>query len=190
MAQSNRSGSARWRKIWSGYVRTLEGLVATLLFTTVAVTFVNVVRRSLGYGTYSWADETSRRFLVWLTFIGAALAIVRASHLRIDAIIDGSGPRATRVLQVIVSLVSIGFFLLLMIEGGRFALTTTDRVTPGMSVTAVWTTGIFPVGGLLCLISFFGVLYFGPPGTTASARAPDPDDAPAVADPLERGGGG
>lgn len=148
--------------------------MAALLAAVVAITIANVVTRYLGFGTFTWTDESARRILVWMTFVGGALAVAKASHLRIDSLVTEATGRMARVLPLVVGAISVAFFLLLVIGGGQFTLDTMDRVTPGMRVSTAWTSLSGPVGGLLFLLSFVGRLGFGPP---PSVVGPPTDDS-------------
>lgn len=166
---------------WPIYVRVLEAIVGGMLIAAVVVTFGNIARRSLGFGVFSWADETSRRLLIWMTFLGAALAIVRASHLKIDAFLDWAPPHHARILRVIIGVLSVAFFLMLIIEGGSFASGSRARTTVAMNVSALWNTAVLPIGGVLMLFTFAARARYGPPPPRV-ATAPTADGDPAKDD--------
>ncbi|HEY6513970.1 MAG TPA: TRAP transporter small permease [Burkholderiaceae bacterium] len=68
-------------------IAVLKGFLAFLLLAIVVMVFGNVVLR---YGFNSGIDvseELSRWCLVWLTFIGAALALKEGRHLGVDAFV-------------------------------------------------------------------------------------------------------
>jgi TRAP-type C4-dicarboxylate transport system permease small subunit len=93
----------------------LKGFLAFLLLAIVVMVFGNVVLR---YGFNSGIDiseELSRWCLVWITFIGAALALREGRHLGVDALVVRLTRRGrsvcffiTRVLMLVVSVL---FFL-------------------------------------------------------------------------------
>jgi TRAP-type transport system small permease protein len=170
--------SVRPPAAWRWYLATLRAVLAALLTAVIVITFANVARRYFGYGTFPWADETARRLLVWMTLLGAALAVAHASHLRIDTLVDNATGRRGTVLRAVVNLFSIAFFLLLIWGGGRFTLASADRVTPSMEISAAWTTSAVPIGGVLMLISFLARLRFGP------AEPPPPEGSLLDLDPA------
>lgn len=93
----------------------LKGFLAFLLLAIVVMVFGNVVLR---YGFNSGIDiseELSRWCLVWITFIGAALALKESRHLGVDAFVVRLSRRgrsicffATRVAMLVVAVM---FFL-------------------------------------------------------------------------------
>lgn len=67
--------------------RGLEVALGVGLLIAVALNFVNVVGR-YGLGvTFLGADEVEIYILVWIAFLGAALAAWRRQHLRMDVIV-------------------------------------------------------------------------------------------------------
>jgi TRAP-type transport system small permease protein len=174
LADPRATAPSRFVPLWKGYLRSLEVILAVLLIGVVVITLANVWSRSFGSGAIVWVDESARRILIWMTFIGSALAVAKATHLRIDSLF-GNAPRwLARALPPIVGGVAIAFFLLLIFGGGRFAISSMARITPGMQVSAAWTMASVPVGGFLFLLSFLGRLRFGEPDV-ASETSSQPD---------------
>ncbi|WP_341250081.1 TRAP transporter small permease [Euzebya pacifica] len=166
---------------WRLYVRGLQVTVAGLLLAVIAITLMNVLNRWFGLGTVAWTDETARRILIWMTFVGGALAVANGSHLRIDTLSVDAGTRLGRALRWVVGAVSVVFFLLLVVEGARFALSNVDRLSPAMEVSTAWTFASGPIGGLLFLLAFLGRVVIGEPDPVL-IDDPAPVDADARAD--------
>jgi len=91
-------------------IAVLKGFLAFLLLAIVVMVFGNVVLR---YGFNSGIDvseELARWCLVWITFIGAALALKEGRHLGVDAFVVRLSRRGrsvcfflTRVAMLVVS---------------------------------------------------------------------------------------
>lgn len=93
----------------------LKGFLALLLLAIVVMVFGNVVLR---YGFNSGIDiseEMSRWCLVWLTFIGASLALKEGRHLGVDAFVVRLSRRGRSicffVTRALMCAVSVLFFL-------------------------------------------------------------------------------
>ncbi|WP_295852877.1 TRAP transporter small permease [uncultured Xylophilus sp.] len=74
-------------RLFSLYCRSLEAVMAVLLALMVLMVFTNVVLR---YGFNSGipvSEEVSRWLFVWMTFLGAIVAVREHAHLGTDALI-------------------------------------------------------------------------------------------------------
>ncbi len=146
---------------WGFYLAFLRYVLAGLMLALVVVTSLNVISRYGGFGTFSWADETARRTLLWMAFFGAALAVSNQSHLRIDTIVMRLSESSKRLLEATTSVILFGFAAFLVWGGSRFTLINLGQRTPGMSVSFAWSYSATPVGGLLMAVSLLGRLVFG-----------------------------
>ena len=61
-------------------------LLITLLFIMVVMAFLQVVLRNLFSSGILWADVFLRHLLLWLGFLGAAIATSENRHINIDAL--------------------------------------------------------------------------------------------------------
>lgn len=79
----------------------LERLLALALIGAVLLNFVNVVGR-YGFGTsFFAADELQTYSMVYMAFLGAAVATWRGLHLRMDVLLQRLPERAKLVLGLI-----------------------------------------------------------------------------------------
>jgi len=68
--------------------KATEALLAALLLGMVLMVFGNVVLRYAFNSGIQVSEELSRFFFVWLTFIGAIVAMRDGSHLGMDGFVD------------------------------------------------------------------------------------------------------
>ena len=95
-------------------LRLLTLIGSLLVAATVSLTFGQVVLRYFFNNPQSWAEEVGRYLFVWITFLGAATAFARGTHIRIDAVVNLFGKRvsgAADVLRRIAEAVAAGFLL-------------------------------------------------------------------------------
>ena len=69
------------------YCRVLKGAIALCLAAMVVLVFTNVVLRYLFNSGIATSEELSRWLLVWLTFLGAIVAMREHAHLGVDSLI-------------------------------------------------------------------------------------------------------
>jgi TRAP-type transport system small permease protein len=75
-------------RLLDGYCRLLEGLIALLLAVMVVLVFGNVVMRYAFNSGITVSEEVSRWMFVWLTFLGAIVALKEHGHLGSDMLVS------------------------------------------------------------------------------------------------------
>jgi tripartite ATP-independent transporter DctM subunit len=80
-----------------------------------------------------WAEEAARLLLIWLSFVGAALAFQRQQHLAMDVLMR-LVPDALRLrIQVLVAGAGVAFCLAVIQQTGALMVSRWTRVSPVMS---------------------------------------------------------
>jgi TRAP-type C4-dicarboxylate transport system permease small subunit len=75
-------------KILDGYCRVLEAVIALMLAVMVLLVFGNVVMRYAFNSGITVSEEVSRWLFVWLTFLGAIVALKGHGHLGSDMLVS------------------------------------------------------------------------------------------------------
>ena len=84
-------------KILTLYCRALEWLLVLMLALMVVLVFGNVVMRYAFNSGITESEELSRWLFVWLTFLGAVVAVRERAHLGSDMLTSRLGPLGKRV---------------------------------------------------------------------------------------------
>ncbi|MDO5624095.1 MAG: TRAP transporter small permease [Pseudomonadota bacterium] len=95
------------------FIKTVEWLLVLLLGLMVVLVFGNVVLR---YGFNSglvFSEEVSRFIFMWLTLLGALLALHQRSHLGMTSVIAALPIQGRRVLRFVSDLIMLGCCVLL-----------------------------------------------------------------------------
>ena len=136
------------------YCRLLDLLNAVLLFAILILVFGNVVLR---YGFNSgllMSEELSRWLFVWLTFLGAIVALRERSHLGTDMVIRRLGRQARLVCLGLAHVVMLYVTWLLLSGSLTQARLNLDVDAPvsGIPVAVFYASGIvFGVSALVLL---------------------------------------
>ena len=109
-------------------------LIAVLFGATLVVITAQIVWRYLFNDSLTWTEELARYLFVWITFVGAALAIRDGTHIRVALVVDRLPARVRRWLDV-AQLVLVVFFLCLLVGlGFQWVWLNTDAVTPALGL--------------------------------------------------------
>lgn len=88
-------------RLIDGFCRLVEGLIALMLAVMVVLVFGNVVLRYAFNAGITVSEEVSRWLFVWLTFLGAIVALKEKGHLGTDMLVSrlpAAGKKACLVL--------------------------------------------------------------------------------------------
>jgi TRAP-type C4-dicarboxylate transport system permease small subunit len=75
-------------RLIGGYCRVLSWLIALALAVMVVLVFTNVVLRYAFSSGITVSEELSRWLFVWLTFLGAIIAMREGAHLGSDTLVS------------------------------------------------------------------------------------------------------
>ena len=97
--------------------RFLELSITVLMAVMVVVAFVQVVLRYVFNDPLAWNEEVARWCFVWMTFLGAALAVKRNAHVRIDNLLLAFPPLGQKALLLLSNYVSSVVCFVLLLNG-------------------------------------------------------------------------
>ena len=138
------------------YTKALEAVMALGLALMVVLVFGNVVLRYLFDSGITVSEELSRWIFVWVTLLGAIVAMREHAHLGTDALVSRL-PRTGKVACLVAGYVlMIGTCLLLL--GGALEQTqinwTVSAPSSGASVAIFYASGIvFAVSAILIMLN-------------------------------------
>lgn len=122
--------------------KAVEFVLAALLLGMVLMVFGNVVLRYAFNSGITVSEELSRFFFVWLTFIGAIVAMRDGSHLGMDAFVAKLPRRGKMVCAVLCQ----GLILLCcsMLVWGTWRQHEVNATTmaPVTGLSMIWVFGV------------------------------------------------
>ncbi len=135
--------------------RQLDRLLDTLLFIVLAamsaIVAANVFCRFVLNFSIYWGDEAAQALLVWLTFLGAAVAVRERAHYRFDYLARRSRGRTRFLLAVVSRVVAIAAILGLLYWSARVAWGIRPWIMPAMEISRVWVYAAGPIGSAFML---------------------------------------
>jgi len=130
------------KRLIDGFFRVLEFLVVACMVAMVVMVFGNVVLRYGFNSGITVSDEMSRYCFIWLTYIGAMVAMRDGAHLGVDTLIRRL-PRLGKTIcfvlnQLLMLFCNVLFFM------GTFEMHELQRtnVSPVVGISMIWVYGI------------------------------------------------
>ncbi len=124
--------------ILNGCCRMLEAVIAICLAVMVVLVFGNVMLRYGFNSGITLSEELSRWLFVWMTFMGAIVALKEHGHLGTDMLVGRLGPTGKKICLG-VSQVLMLFVCWLLFKGSyEQAKVNYDSTSAVMEVSMAW----------------------------------------------------
>jgi TRAP-type C4-dicarboxylate transport system permease small subunit len=131
----------------------LETFVAgSLLLIVFLVVLSQVVMRYLFAQPNPWSEELSRFCFIWLSMLGASLAVERRSHFGFDQAVKRLCASRRRFARRLATIVVMMVSLLLVFPGLALVRLTIHQRSPALDLPMAWVYGAVPISGILMLI--------------------------------------
>ncbi len=127
--------------------RNIEKVFAVVISAVMTVVlFLQVLSRYVFNFSITWSEELSIFLLIWLTYIGASMAVMQRRHLRITMLAELLPKRAFKIVDIVSNVVFLGFML--FIAHGTYNLILLAKRTKQMGAST----------GIPRWVVFFGLL--------------------------------
>ena len=126
-------------------------LIIGMMAAMVAMVFWNVVSRYIWNYSYIWAEELSQYLMVWITFLGAGLALREGRHVAVELLQDRLSTKARRTMRYVIVGLIVAFLIVLVVVGFRFAAFAMEQETPVMNIPLGIPYLAVPLGALVLL---------------------------------------
>lgn len=177
------------RRIIDIYCSLFEFLTALMLALMVVLVFGNVVLRYGFNSGIAVSEEVSRWLFIWITFLGAVVALRERAHLGVDMLVSRL-PVAGKKLCLGASYACMLYILWLLYEGSLAQMRInwdTEAPVTGASMAFVDAAGlVFAVCAAIILLSDFVRLLSGRLSVEELVSIQESEEAAALAEALGR----
>lgn len=139
--------------------RTAEFIGATLVLVETCILFAGVVSRYVFNSPIIWTDELATFLFLWLSMIGAVVAVRRDGHMRLTTFVTWCTPKWSNWLGTVAELVVIVFVIEIIVPTRAFlwVQASTELITLHISdwyrvVALLVGVGLISVVALLRLL--------------------------------------
>ena len=132
----------------------LKNISAVVLFVIIMVTTISIICRYVFNNSLSWAEELCCFLLIYLAFMTAGLATVEKAHVTADFISGYIKGKAKLVLNWVIRLLEIVFFVVIAYASITL-MPTTKQISPALEIPRPWY--YVPVV-VMCIYMAFAVI--------------------------------
>ena len=150
------------QKFIDGFCKALNVVIAVCLAVMVVLVFGNVVMRYGFNSGITLSEELSRWLFVWMTFMGAIIALREHGHLGTDMLVGKLGPAGKKFCLGLSHVLMLFVCWLLFTGAYQQAVINLDSTSAVMEVSMAWIYApgvVFAVlGGLILLTELVRLL--------------------------------
>ncbi len=135
---------------WLGKITLFVVIILTgILVVTVltGVFFRYIIRDSL-----SWTEELARYLMIWAALLAVSVGIKDKEHVGIQLLIKQFPPIITKLITLIVYIITIVFLAVLTFKGYQVADKAQNQVSLALNISMYWPLMSIPVSAALAII--------------------------------------
>ena len=130
------------RGVIDAFFRLLEFLVVVCMVAMVVMVFGNVVLRYGFNSGITVSDEMSRYCFIWLTYIGAMVAMRDGSHLGVDTLIKKLSLRGKKICFFLSQSIMLFCNVLFFVGTYKMHELQVTNISPVVGMSMIWVYGI------------------------------------------------
>lgn len=135
--------------------RSLEFLVMVVVAVLVVDVLWQVFTRFILKSPSTWTEELAVFMLIWVSLLGAAVALNRGAHLGIDYFVGKLSEKKRLYTEVFAFLCIAAFSLCVMVIGGITLVINTlklGQMSPALSIEIGYVYLAVPISGFFLLL--------------------------------------
>lgn len=137
----------------------VEAVAALLVLAEICVLFAGVVSRYVFHAPLVWSDELASILFLWLSMLGAVVALRRGEHMRMTALLQKVQPSTRAMLDAFAIAASVAFLVLIIWPSIDYAHEESFIVTPALEISNAWRAAAIPTGiGIMLAMALLRLL--------------------------------
>jgi len=133
---------------------TLVGMVAIM----TVIIIIQVFMRYIFLYSLSWSEEVARYLMIWVSFLGASLALKYGFHIGVEFVITRIPEKMRAWVNLVAKLAILIFLIFFTIGGFRVSWAVRDQDSPALLFSMAYAYLSAPVGGFFMIIQLLHLL--------------------------------
>lgn len=130
-----------------GYALILIMSVMTIII------FWQVIARYVVGSSLAWSEELSRFLMIYMVLIGSSIALRNNDLIAVEILPEVLKGKAKKALVVLTHLISMVFYVVLIVYGLSVADSFGNQIAPGLGISMYFIYLSMPIGGVLLLLN-------------------------------------
>ncbi len=132
--------------------RSVEFAAAALVLIEVVVLLSGVVARYGLRRPLVWSDELASILFLWLAMLGAVIALRRAEHMRMTALVAKASAARRAWFEAVATAACLAFLGLVAWPAWQYAVEELPVTTPALEISNAWRASALPIGIALMIV--------------------------------------
>ena len=133
---------------------TLVGMVAVM----TVIIILQVFMRYLFLYSLSWSEEVARYLMIWVSFLGASLALKYGFHIGVEFVTNRIPGKIRGWVNLTAKFGVLLFLIYFTIGGFRVSWAVRDQDSPALLFSMAYAYLSAPVGGFFMIIQLLHLL--------------------------------
>ncbi len=134
-------------------MHVVGAVAAALVLAETAVLLIGVIYRYALHDPLVWSDELASILFIWLSMLGAVLALDRGEHMRLTAIINKCSEKGRIWLETVAAMVVCIFVVMVIHPAVDHSVEQMAITTPALEIPDGLRAAALPVGAILMLLA-------------------------------------
>lgn len=136
--------------------KILKYIIIILAGSSVIVGTIQIIGRFVINYSIPWSEEFIRYSFVWITFLGASLAVKENAHVNVIAFLNIMPRTARRLLKIISNILCIVFSIAIILHSISIIVMQfqTKQITSALQIPIAFIFFVFPISAVVMIIYF------------------------------------
>lgn len=126
----------------------LKPIIVLGMLCLIGVITLQIISRVF-FNAVPWTEEVARFLLIWITFLGAALAFQQGRHIAVSFVVDALPPKINRLARMMASLAIILFMGALVVIGYEYMQVQSFQRSPSLRWSMSYIYAVMPISAAL-----------------------------------------
>jgi tripartite ATP-independent transporter DctM subunit len=131
----------------------VEAVAAVILVAEIVILGAGVIARYVLHAPLVWSDELASILFLWLSMLGAVIALRRGEHMRMTGVVARVTPQTRALLEAVALAASIAILLLILPHAIEYAQEESFVIAPALEIVNTWRAAAIPTGIALMLLA-------------------------------------
>ena len=136
-------------------IQTLVRFICSFAIALMStIVLLQVINRNIFGSSFKWVEELSGMCMIWITFLGAALATTLNAHTRIELFVNLLPKRLSKLVYALGDIVCAVFSLALSCYSYPLIVANIHTMSPAMKISLSFNYIVFCVATILICIFY------------------------------------
>ena len=131
----------------------LEAVTALLVVAEIVILFVGIVARYAFHSPLIWSDELASLLFLWLSMLGAVLALRRNEHMRMTALVNRAGTGLRQFFNDLALAAALAFLIAIFAASLDYVRNEAIVSIMSLNLSMAWRAAAMPIGVGLMIVT-------------------------------------